>query len=86
MQKEDKVYMTLQQKFSKALRDAREQLELTPEQVAEAVSISVREYQLIESGQMLPGTIIAMRLLLFLEIDIEQLNEALGISKPDRLK
>ena len=78
--------MTLQQKFSKALRDAREQLELTPEQVAEAVSISVREYQLIESGQMLPGTIIAMRLLLFLEIDIEQLNEALGISKPDRLK
>lgn len=86
MQKEDEVYMTLQQKFSKTLRDAREQLGLTSEQVAEAVSIPAREYQLIESGHILPDTVSAMRLLLFLEIDIKQFDEALGISKPNRLQ
>lgn len=78
--------MALQQKFSKALLGARVRLGLTPEQVAEAVSIPTGVYQQIESGQRLPDTIELMRLLLFLGIDVEQFTKELGITRPDRLK
>ena len=47
--------MNLKLKFSKAIYHARIELGYTQEEVAEAVSISKRWYQKIESGEKLPG-------------------------------
>ena len=63
-----------------AARDAKK---LTQSQVAEAVSISVRWYQKVEAGLRLPSTIPAIKLMLFLNIDIEELREASGLPKLD---
>ena len=78
--------MTLTMKFAEALYAARDAKKLTQSQVAEAVSISVRWYQKVEAGLRLPSTIPAIRLMLFLGIDIEELREASGLPKLDDQK
>lgn len=71
--------MTLNYKISSEIFHARKRLDLTQEQVAEAIDISVRWYQRIEKGERLPGSVILLRIILFLHIDVEQFREEVGL-------
>ena len=75
--------MTLTMKFAEVLYAARDAKKLTQSQVAEAVSISVRWYQKVEAGLRLPSTIPTIKLILLLDINIEELREASGLPKFD---
>ena len=44
---------------------------LTQQQAADAISVSLREYQKIEKGELLPGTIIFLRLIFFFGLDVK---------------
>lgn len=74
--------MEISTKFAKEVFQARERENLKQKQVAEAVSISVRWYQRIESGERLPSTVVFLRLVLFLKIDIEKFRDDAGIIIP----
>ena len=67
--------MKMASKFASAALKARTELGYTQTEVAEAISISVRWYQRIESGQNFPGSVTLVRLVLFLHIDMEELRE-----------
>ena len=74
--------MRIASKFASAVLEARTRLGYTQSQVAEAVSVSVRWYQKVESGRKLPGTVTALRIILFLEIDVENFREEVGLVEP----
>lgn len=74
--------MRVHKKFSEILLRARAKQGLTQNQVAEAVSISLRWYQRLERGDKLPGTIVMLRLILLLHIDVEELRDVLDILPP----
>ncbi len=74
--------MTLQAKLARQVTDARKRLKYTQQEVAEAISVSVRWYQKIESGKRLPGTVVTMRLMLFLNLDLEAFREEVGLIVP----
>ncbi len=74
--------MTVQTKLAKRVSEERTKLHYTQHEVAEAISVSVRWYQKIESGKKLPGTMVTMRLLLFLKIDLEEFREEVGLIVP----
>ncbi|MBQ8388798.1 MAG: helix-turn-helix transcriptional regulator [Clostridia bacterium] len=74
--------MKLKSKFSSALLKARLHLGYTQSEVAEAVSITVRWYQRIESGRKLPGTLTMLRLILFLNLNVEEFREEVGLVEP----
>ncbi len=76
--------MPIQQTFSKALYHARNKQKLTQKQVADAVSVSVRWYQRIESGEKLPGTLVMLRLILLLGLDMEGLRGEVGLILPEK--
>ena len=59
--------MKMAYKFASALLKARTELGYTQSEVAEAVSVSIRWYQKIESGRRFPGSVVLVRLVLFLE-------------------
>lgn len=75
-------FMKLKSLFSSILLRHREERHLTQSEVAEAVSVGSRWYQKIERGTRLPGTVTMLRLLVFLEIDVNELSETLGLIKP----
>lgn len=72
--------MKFKSKFSSSMLKARKAFGYTQSEVAEAVSISVRWYQKIESGSKLPGTMTTLRIILFLHLDIEEFREDIGLS------
>lgn len=74
--------MTFETAFAKAILKARKEQGYTQSEVAEAVSVTVRWYQKLESGRRLPGTLTALRLILFLQLDVEELREAVGLVVP----
>lgn len=74
--------MKLKYKFSSEVLKARNEQGYTQSEVAEAVSISVRWYQKIESGLKLPSSVVAMRLIVFLNIDVEIFREELDLVEP----
>lgn len=74
--------MKFKSKFSSAALKARKELGYTQSEVAEAISISVRWYQKIESGSKLPGTLTALRIIIFLHLDVEEFREELGVVVP----
>lgn len=74
--------MKLQMKISQSLLNSRNRLGYTQNEVADAVSISVRWYQKIESGKRLPGTRVFIRLAVLLEIDLKDYREVVGLSDP----
>ena len=74
--------MPIYYKFSTAVYHARDEKGYTQSQVAEAVSISVRWYQRLERGESLPSAIVMLRLILFLELDVEKFREEVGIIVP----
>ena len=50
-------------------------LKLTQQQVADAIPISLREYQKIEKGEIVPGSEIFLRLVFFLNVNIENYRQ-----------
>lgn len=71
--------MNLKFKFASLILNARLDKGLTQSETAEAVGISVRWIQRIESGQKLPGTLTLLRLVKLFDIDISELNEEVDI-------
>ncbi len=76
--------MKLASKLASLALKARKEQGYTQSEVAEAISVSVRWYQKVESGRKLPGTLTALRILLFLNIDIGELREEVGLIVPVR--
>ena len=74
--------MKVLSKFSAELYHARYEKGYTQREVAEAVSISVRWYQRVEKGERLPSSLVMMRLIIFLNLDIKKLEEEVGIIVP----
>ncbi len=68
--------------FHQMLLQARTAQGYTQEQVAEAVSITPRWYQVLEKEGRLPGTLILVRLQLFLHLDLEPLRDLIGLREP----
>lgn len=68
--------------FSKMLLTARTRMDYTQEQVAEAVSITLRWYQILEKNGKLPSALVLMRLQLFFNLDLEPLRDFVGLQKP----
>lgn len=44
--------------------------------------VSVRWYQRIEKGERIPSSIVLLRLILFLDIDVESLREEVDLCVP----
>ena len=76
--------MKMAYKFASALLKARTELRYTQSEVAEAVSVSIRWYQKIESGRRFPGSVVLVRLVLFLNIDLEELRDVADLVVPVR--
>ena len=76
--------MKMTSKFANELFNSRTALGYTQDDVAQAVSISVRWYQKIESGRKFPGAKTLVRLVLFLHIDLEELREEADLVVPVR--
>lgn len=74
--------MNLNFKFATLVLDARLNAGLTQSQVAECVSISTRWYQKIESGSTMPGSFTMLKLILFLKIDVNKLEEVIEFVEP----
>jgi len=74
--------MKIKSKFSSVVLKSRIALGYTQSEVAEAVSVSLRWYQKLESGVKLPGNITMLRLILFLNIDVEEFREEVGLIVP----
>lgn len=74
--------MTLEELFAEQLRTARVQLGYTQEQVAEAVSVTARWYQVLEKEGTLPSKMVLLRLALFLSLDLEPLRGEVGLITP----
>ena len=68
--------LSIKFRFSSAVYRARRKKGLTQEQVAEVVDISVRWYQKIEKGEVLPSTELTLHLIEYLEINAADLAEA----------
>jgi len=71
--------MSVKFKFSSKLFHARTKHGLTQQKVAESVSVSERWYQRLEKGENLPSALVLLRLILLLDIDIEDLREEVGL-------
>lgn len=67
--------MTLRSRFASSVYHARIKLGLTQEEAAEALDISTRWYQEIETGKALPSTMLTLKIFAFFEIDGKLLKE-----------
>lgn len=65
--------LQLRKAFSSRVFEGRNQSGLSQLQLAESMSTSVRWIQRIESGAKLPGFYLAVQLILFLQINIEEM-------------
>ncbi len=72
----------LKLKFSRELFRNRSRCGLTQSKVAEAVSISERWYQTIESGGNIPSTKVTLRLMKLLDIKLEALYPEIDLFLP----
>lgn len=74
--------MKLKSRFSSIILKARTELGYTQSEVAEAISVTVRWYQKVESGARFPGSVTLVRLILFLNINVEELRDTAGLVVP----
>lgn len=74
--------MSIKIEFSKKVYYARKRMGLSQDQLAEAVSASKRWIQKIEKGSVLPGGLIMIRLIIFLDLDIKDMEDIAGVVKP----
>ncbi len=66
--------MSVIYRFSKEVCRCRTSLGMTQEQLAEALSISVRWLQYIEAGERIPSTVLALRIIALLGINGKDLQ------------
>ncbi len=66
---------TIHHRFSKEVFHSRIKLGMTQEQAAEALSISVRWFQYIESGKRMPGAVLTLQIIALFGINGEDLRE-----------
>ncbi len=66
--------MSVIYRFSKEVCRCRTNLGMTQEQLAEALSISVRWLQYIEAGERIPSTVLALRIIALLGISGKDLR------------
>lgn len=72
------IFMSFKMHFGHDIYHLRtDSLKLTQQQVADAIPISLREYQKIEKGELSPGSEIFLRLVFFFNIDIQKYREDL---------
>ena len=69
--------------FSKDVFHAREKSKLTQAKVAEIVGISVRNYQYIEKGEIIPHGDTLLKLIYLFDLDIDRYREVLKMPKRD---
>ena len=74
--------MRIKSKFASIVLKVRTEQGYTQCEVAEAISVTVRRYQKVESGARFPGSITMIRLILFLHLDVEELREEAGLVVP----
>lgn len=67
--------MSIISRFSKQIYYSRKEMDLTQEQTAEALNISVRWFQDIENGKHLPSTELTLKIIAFLGIDGKKLRK-----------
>lgn len=68
----------LSHKFSKDICDARQRMGLTQEQCAEALHLSIREFQNIEAGRFTPRLPTFLRIIDFFGLDFDDYREAVS--------
>ena len=74
--------MKMASKFGSSMLQARTALGYTQREVAEAVSVSVRWYQKVESGRGIPSGVTTIRIVLFLHLNLEDIREEAGLIEP----
>ena len=67
--------MSVKQRFASAVFHAREKMGITQEKAAEALRISVRWYQQIEYGRVLPSAELTLKIIAVYGINGECLRE-----------
>ena len=70
--------MSFAYKFSKYICDARQRMGLTHEQCAEALHLSIREFQNIEAGRFTPRLPTFLRIIDFFGLDFDDYREAVS--------
>lgn len=70
--------MSFAYKFSKDICEARQRMGLTQEQCAEALHLSIREFQNIEAGRFTPRLPTFLRILDFFGLDFDDYREAVS--------
>lgn len=74
--------MSLEITFGAVVYRARNKLELTQLQLAEAVGVTERAIQYYEKGEFLPKSEVMLKLLIFLKIDPNIVKEEVTINEP----
>ena len=74
--------MSLKSAFSKKVFYARQEKGYSQDDLAEAVSSSTRWIQKIEKGTVIPGGEITIRLILSLDLDVNDLREVAELRVP----
>lgn len=74
--------MDIYSKFSNSIYKSRKAHGYTQSQVAEAVSVNVRWYQKIESGERLPSSIVLIKLMILLDINVSDFREEVELLVP----
>ena len=69
--------------FSKDLYHARKKFGFTQAEVAERVDTSVRNYQYIEKGEIIPHGDTLLKLIYLFDLDIDRYREVLKMPKRD---
>ena len=73
--------MKFKKQLSTDLYHARDNSGFTQAQVAERVGISVRNYQYIEKGEIIPHGDTLLKLIYLFDLDIDHYRESLGMKK-----
>jgi len=71
--------MSINFKFSAMVYEARVAHGLTQEEAAEAISITLRWYQRIESGERLPSTKVFLKIIFLFDLDISELKYEINL-------
>lgn len=73
--------MNLKFKFASLILNARLDKGLTQHEVSEAIGVSTRWLQRIETAERLPGNLTMLKLILFFKINPEELREVVEINE-----
>ncbi|MBQ8689460.1 MAG: helix-turn-helix transcriptional regulator [Clostridia bacterium] len=66
--------MSIKFRFAGEIYHSRQALHITQEEAAEILGVSVRWYQQIESGHVLPSALLTLKIIAFFEIEGKKLK------------